>query len=81
MGRFNPPHPGLLLDAYLGEASIAVAVLRHGMTCAKLLRIRNLHSPFYLEKWVRLGILFGMRLKLWLGKQSIYELWVEHQKP
>ena len=35
----NPPHPGLLLDDYLGDVSIAEAARRLGVTRATLSRI------------------------------------------
>lgn len=81
MSMHNPPHPGLLLDDYLGETSIAEAARRLGVTRATLSRIRNGHSAFSAHMAVRLGLLFGTSPELWLGMQGNYDLWVERQKP
>ena len=77
----NPPHPGLLLDDYLGDTSIAEAARRLGVTRATLSRIRNGHSSISADMAVRLGLLFGTSPELWLGMQTSYDLWVERQKP
>lgn len=78
---FNPPHPGLLLDDYLGEVSIAEAARRLGVTRATLSRIRNGHAGISPEMSVRLSLLLGTSAELWLGLQQAYDLWVERQKP
>ena len=77
----SPPHPGLLLDEYLGDVSLAEAARRLGVTRATLSRIRNGHAGVSAEMAVRLSILFGTSPELWMGLQSSYDLWTELQKP
>ncbi|TFB84286.1 addiction module antidote protein, HigA family [Cryobacterium algoricola] len=80
-GMHNPPHPGSLLEDYLGEVSVAEAARRLGVTRATLSRIRHGHSAVTADMAVRLGLLFGTSAELWLGMQSAYDLWTERQKP
>lgn len=80
-GMHHPPHPGLLLEDYLGEVSIAEAARRLGVTRATLSRIRHGHSGVTADMAVRLGLLLGTSAELWLGMQSAYDLWNERQKP
>ena len=81
MSMHNPPHPGLLLEDYLGDVSLAEADRRLGVTRATLSRIRNGHASVTADMAVRLGILLGTSAELWLGMQTAYDLWVERQKP
>ncbi|MBH0007813.1 HigA family addiction module antidote protein [Salinibacterium sp. SWN1162] len=81
MSMHNPPHPGLLLEDYLGDVSLAEAARRLGVTRATLSRIRNGHASVTADMAVRLGILLGTSAELWLGMQTTYDLWVERQKP
>jgi addiction module HigA family antidote len=76
----NPPHPGLLLEDYLGDISIAEAARRLGVTRATLSRIRNGHAAVTADMAVRLGILLGTSAELWLGMQTSYDLWRGRQK-
>ncbi len=77
----NPPHPGLLLDDYLGEISLAEAARRLGVTRATLSRIRNGHAGITADMALRLSLLLGTSAELWLGVQSSYDLWTARQKP
>lgn len=77
----NPPHPGQLLEDYLGDVSLAEAARRLGVTRATLSRIRNGHASVTADMAVRLGILLSTSAELWLGMQTTYDLWVERQKP
>jgi addiction module HigA family antidote len=77
----NPPHPGALLEDYLGDVSLAEAARRLGVTRATLSRIRNGHAGVTADMAVRLGLLFGTSAELWLGMQTSYDLWMERQKP
>lgn len=77
---FNPPHPGELLDDYLGDVSLAEAARRLGVTRAMLSRIRHGHAAVTADMAVRLGELLGTSAELWLGMQSAYDLWIERQK-
>ncbi|SDJ86415.1 plasmid maintenance system antidote protein, XRE family [Cryobacterium psychrotolerans] len=77
----NPPHPGLLLEDYLGEVSLAEAARRLGVTRATLSRIRHGHSAVTADMAVRLSLLLGTSAELWLGMQGAYDLWNERQKP
>ena len=77
----NPPHPGLLLEDYLGDISLSEAARRIGVTRATLSRIRNGHAGISADMAVRLGLLLGTSAELWLGMQTAYDLWVARQKP
>ncbi len=77
----NPPHPGALLEDYLGDTSLAEAARRLGVTRATLSRIRNGHAGVTADMAVRLGLLFGTSAELWLGMQANFDLWTERQKP
>jgi addiction module HigA family antidote len=79
-GMHNPPHPGLLLEDYLGEVSLAEAARRLGVTRATLSRIKNGHASITADMAVRLGQLLGTSAELWLGMQTAYDLWTERQK-
>jgi addiction module HigA family antidote len=80
---FEPPHPGRLLDDYLGDVSIAEAARRIGVTRATLSRIRNGHAAITADMAVRLGELLGTSEELWLGMQIARDLWVArtHDRP
>ncbi|TFD76179.1 addiction module antidote protein, HigA family [Cryobacterium sp. Sr8] len=80
-GMHNPSHPGLLLEDYLGEVSLAEAARRLGVTRATLSRIRHGHSAVTADMAVRLSLLLGTSAELWLGMQGAYDLWNERQKP
>jgi antitoxin HigA-1 len=77
----KPPHPGVLLDDYLGEITLAEAARRLGITRTALSRIRNGHAGITADMAVRFGLLLGTSAELWLGMQSSYDLWVARQKP
>jgi addiction module HigA family antidote len=72
---FEPPHPGTLLDDYLGDVSLAEAARRIGVTRATLSRIRNGHAAISADMAVRLSELFGTSAELWLGMQTAHDLW------
>ncbi len=78
---YNPPHPGELLDDYLGETSLAEAARRLGVTRATLSRIRHGHSAVTADMAIRLSELFGTSAELWLGMQTAHDLWIERTKP
>jgi antitoxin HigA-1 len=79
-GMHNPPHPGILLEDYLGDVSLAEAARRLGVTRATLSRIKNGHANITADMAVRLGQLLGTSAELWLGMQTAYDLWTERQK-
>ncbi len=78
---FEPPHPGTLLDDYLGDVSLAEAARRIGVTRATLSRIRNGHAAVSADMAVRLGELLGTSAELWMGMQSAYDLWSARNQP
>jgi antitoxin HigA-1 len=78
---FEPPHPGSLLDDYLGDVSLAEAARRIGVTRATLSRIRNGHAGISADMAVRLGELLGTSAELWLGMQTAHDLWVARSEP
>jgi antitoxin HigA-1 len=78
---YDPPHPGLLIDEYLGDVSITEAARRLRVTRAALSRIRHGHAGISADMAVRLGQLFGTSAELWLGMQTTYDLWQERHRP
>jgi addiction module HigA family antidote len=78
---FEPPHPGTLLDDYLGDVSLAEAARRIGVTRATLSRIRNGHAAISADMAVRLSELFGTSAELWLGMQTAHDLWSVRSAP
>lgn len=78
---YNPPHPGELMDDYLGTVSIAEAARRLDVSRVMLSRIRHGHATVTADMAVRLGDLFGTSAELWLGMQAAHDLWqVRHKK-
>jgi antitoxin HigA-1 len=77
----NPPHPGLLIDEYLGDVTVSEAARCLGVTRATLSRIRHGHAGISADMAVRLGQLFGTSAELWLGMQTTYDLWQEKHRP
>ncbi len=77
---YNPPHPGELMDDYLGAVSIAEAARRLDVSRVMLSRIRHGHATVTADMAVRLGELFGTSAELWLGMQAAHDLWQERQK-
>ncbi len=76
---YNPPHPGELLDDYLGDVSIAEAARRMDVSRVTLSRIRHGHASVTAEVAVRLGELLGTSAELWLGMQQARDLWEVRQ--
>lgn len=72
---YDPPHPGELLDEYLGDVSIAEAARRMNVSRVTLSRIRHGHASITADVAVRLGELLGTSAELWLGMQSAHDLW------
>lgn len=71
---FNPPHPGQVLDEYLGDVSVTTAAKHLGVTRAALSRILNGHAGISPEMALRLADAFGTSPDLWIGMQSQYDL-------
>ncbi|KQV06547.1 HigA family addiction module antitoxin [Leifsonia sp. Root112D2] len=78
---YDPPHPGTLLEDYLGDVSLAEAARRLGVTRATLSRIRHGHAAVTADMAIRLSLLFNTSAELWLGMQNAYDLWTEQQRP
>jgi addiction module HigA family antidote len=76
---YNPPHPGELLEDYLGEVSLAEAARRMDVSRVTLSRIRNGHAAITADVAVRLGELLGTSAELWLGMQTARDLWDARQ--
>jgi len=68
----NSPHPGILLEDYLGDISLAEAARRLGVTESTLALLRDGKETVSAELAARLGMLLGTSAELWLGLQADY---------
>lgn len=78
--KYDPAHPGELLDDYLDGVSLAEAARRMGITRATLSRIRNGHAAITADMALRLSELFGTSAEVWLNMQMSYDLWVARSR-
>lgn len=69
----NPPHPGILLEDYLGDISLAEAARRLGVTESRLALLRDGQESVSAELAARVGMLLGTSAELWLGLQAGYD--------
>jgi len=78
----NPPHPGETLKEDILPAlnlTVTEAAKQLGVTRAALSRVLNQHAAISPEMALRLegwlGVDNGGRADLWLGQQTLYDLW------
>jgi len=76
----NPPHPGEVLRAYLGEVTVTDAAARLHITRAALSRILNGSAGISADMALRLGDALGTSPELWAGMQLQYDLYQAEQK-
>ncbi|MEV8252458.1 HigA family addiction module antitoxin [Rhodoglobus sp. NPDC076762] len=69
----NPPHPGILLEDYLGDISFAEAARPLGVAESRLALLRDGQESVSAELAARLGMLLGTSAELWLGLQAGYD--------
>lgn len=77
---FNPPHPGTVLQDYLGGVSVTNAAKHLGVTRATLSRILNANAGISAEMALRLSEALGTSPDLWIGMQAKYDLWQASKK-
>jgi addiction module HigA family antidote len=75
MRMHNPPHPGLVLREYLGEASVTHAARHLGITRVSLSRVLNGAAGISAGMALRLSDALGTTPELWTGMQAQYDLW------
>ncbi|HEY6845920.1 MAG TPA: HigA family addiction module antitoxin [Terracidiphilus sp.] len=76
MSMHNPPHPGEVIEEYLGEISVSAAAKRLGVGRVTLSRVLNGKAAVSPEMAVRLTRAFGTStLEVWVGMQAQYDLW------
>lgn len=80
MSMFNPPHPGTVLQDYLGGVSVTGAAKHLGVTRATLSRILNANAGISAEMALRLSEALGTSPDLWVGMQAKYDLWQASKK-
>lgn len=78
---FNPPHPGLILQEWLGDMSVAEAARRLSIDRTTLSRLLHGSSDMSPEMALRLEIALGTSPEMWMGLQADYDLWQASQKP
>jgi addiction module HigA family antidote len=80
MRMFNPPHPGSVLQDYLGPVTVTAAANHLGVTRAALSRILNGSAGISAEMALRLSDALGTSPELWTGMQAQYDLWQASKK-
>lgn len=71
----NPPHPGEILRAWLGDMSVTDAAQHLGVARATLSRVLNGSSGISADMALRLRAALGTSPEMWMGLQNDYELW------
>ena len=72
---FNPPHPGEVLQEYLGDVSVTAAAMKLGVNRVTLSRGVTGSSGVSADMAYRLGAVFGTSPELWAGMQLQYDLY------
>jgi addiction module HigA family antidote len=78
---FNPPHPGLILQEWLGDMPVAEAARRLSIDRTTLSRLLHGGSDISPEMALRLEIALGTSPEMWMGLQADYDLWQASQRP
>ena len=79
----EPLHPGIVVkDALIDGADLSVteAAERLGVTRTTLSRLLNGHAGISIDMALRLSILFGNSIDMWVNIQSQYEIWQAMQR-
>ena len=71
----NPPHPGEVLQEYLGDITLTVAAKRLGVNRRTLSRVITRSSGITPDMAYRFGDAFGTSPELWAGMQLQYDLY------
>lgn len=71
----NPPHPGEVLRAYLGDITISEAALKLGVNRVTLSRVVSGSSGISADMAYRLAQAFGTSAEMWAGMPMQYELY------
>ena len=69
----NPPHPGTVLQEYLGDMPIRAAAMQLGLEHQILQKLLEGSSAISQEIAARLASVLGTSTQLWLGLQQQYE--------
>lgn len=85
MMMHEPLHPGIVVkDALIDGTGMSVteASERLGVTRTTLSRLLNGHAGISTEMALRLSMLFGNSIDMWVNIQSQYEIWqtMQHVK-
>ena len=75
MRMFHPPHPGEVLQDYLGGMSVTKVARHLGVTRTALSRILNGRAGISAEMALRLSDALGTTPDLWAGMQAQHDLW------
>ena len=66
---YNPPHPGEVVQEYLGDVSVTEAAMKLGVNRVTLSRVVTGSSGVSADMAYRLGAAFGTSPELWAGMQ------------
>jgi addiction module HigA family antidote len=78
---FNPPHPGEVLQDYLGDMTVKEAAQRLGVTRPNLSRILNGRAGISATMALRLAKAMPYTSpEFWLKMQLNYDLWQAQKK-
>lgn len=75
MKMYNPPHPGLVLRAYIEGMKIGEVAQKLGVSRISLSRILNGKTAITPEMAARIGLALNNSPSMWLGMQADYDLW------
>jgi addiction module HigA family antidote len=78
----EPLHPGIVVkDALIDGTGMSVteAAERLGVTRTTLSRLLNCHAGISTEMALRLSMLFGSSIDMWVNIQSQYDIWQTKQ--
>ena len=82
MMMHEPLHPGMIVKDALIEGtgmSVSQAAKRLGITRTTLSRLLNGHIGISTEMALRLSLLFGNSIDMWVNIQSQYDIWQTQQ--
>lgn len=83
---YKPLHPGeIVRDAICNEETrltVSEAALKLGVQRTTLSRLLNGHAGISPEMAMRLAMLLGTSIEMWLNIQRDYDIWkVQHMRP
>jgi addiction module HigA family antidote len=76
----NPPHPGNVLQEFLGDTNVTAAAKHLRVSRATISRILNGKAGISADMSLCLSAAFGTHAEIWYELQTDYDLWQASQK-